>query len=56
MDDDMIILALGLFAIVWNAVFLWFVFEGKLEVEYGFALCLLAAALPIIYFDLKVRK
>ena len=54
--EDIIFIGLVMFAVVWNLVFLWFVFEGKLEVEYGFALCLLVAALPIIYFDLKVRK
>ena len=56
MDDDMIIFALGLFAVVWNAVFLWFVFEGKLEVEYGFGLCAITAGIPIAYFDLKMKK
>lgn len=56
MDDELILLGIGLFAIVWNVVFLWFVFTGKLEVEYGFALCVFTAALPVVYFDLKVRK
>ena len=54
--EDTIFVGLVLFAVVWNLVFLWFIFTGKLEVEYGFALCGLAASLPIIYFDLKVRK
>ena len=54
--EDIIFIGLVLFAIGWNFVFLWFVFTGKLEVEYGFALCVFTAALPVVYFDLKVRK
>lgn len=54
--EDIIFLGLVMFAIVWNLVFLWFIFTGKLEIEYGFGLCAITAGIPIAYFDLKMKK
>ena len=56
MDDKLILLGIGLFAVVWNLVFLWFIFTGKLEIEYGFVLCAITSALPVFYFDLRMRN
>ncbi len=54
--EDIIFIGLVLFAIGWNFVFLWFIFTGKLEIEYGFGLCAITAGIPIAYFDLKMKK
>lgn len=54
--EEIIFLGLVMFAVVWNLVFLWFIFTGKLEIEYGFALCAITAGIPIAYFDLKMRN
>ena len=54
--EDKIFVGLVLFAVVWNLVFLWFIFTGKLEIEYGFALCAITAGIPSAYFDLRMKK